>query len=138
MKRNLMILSLVVAVTFIGSFALAGSGARMRITVPFNFYVEDQLLPAGDYTFEMISDLAPRGSRVFIKPYAGVGMFLSSTVPGKDDQESVLLFNKYGSRYFLSSISILGTKATVKTRTVEREYRARMQNQSDVATIALK
>jgi hypothetical protein len=47
MKKNLAILSMVVVLGLMAAFSYAGAGAGMRINVPFDFYLEDQLFPTG-------------------------------------------------------------------------------------------
>jgi hypothetical protein len=60
------------------------------------------------------------------------------TRPGTDAIDSKLLFNKYGNKHFLSSVSIQGFKAGVKMQKLERELRAQLQKQSNVVNIAQK
>jgi hypothetical protein len=138
MKKNLVVLSLVAAFTLMTSFAFAGSGAAMRINVPFDFYAGSQQMPAGEYTFEMASGITQTGSLVTIRTHKGVGMCMLVTHPGQDAIDSKLLFNKYGDKHFLSSVSIQGFKAGVKMQKLEKELRAQFQKQKDVVTIAQK
>lgn len=138
MRKNLVVLSLVVAFTLMASFSFAGSGAAMRITVPFDFYAGNQQLPAGDYTFEMASGITQTGSLVTVRTREGVGICMLVTQPGNDAINSKLLFNKYGNSHFLSSVSIQGFKAGVKMQKLERELRAQFQKQGSVVTIAQK
>jgi len=138
MRNNLVVLSLVAAFTLMASFGFAGSGAVMRITVPFDFYAGSEQLPAGEYTFEMASGIEKTGSLVTIRTQKGVGMCMLVTRPGTDAIDSKLLFNKYGNKHFLSSVSIQGFKAGVKMQKLERELRAQLQKQSNVVNIAQK
>jgi len=138
MRKNLVVLSLVAAFTLMASFGFAGSGAAMRITVPFDFYAGSEQLPAGEYTFEMASGITSTGSLVTIRTQKGMGMCMLITQPGTDAIDSKLLFNKYGDKHFLSSVSIQGFKAGVKMQKLEQELRAQFQKQKDVVTIAQK
>jgi len=136
MKRNLLVLSLVVAFTLMVSSAFAGSAA-MRITVPFEFYAGTDKLPAGEYTFEMASGLEQTGSMVTIRTAEGTGMCMLLSVPGADPTYSKLLFNKYGSKHFLSSVSIKGYKSDLKMQKLEKELRAQSAQSPNLVTIAL-
>jgi|WetSurMetagenome_2_1015567.scaffolds.fasta_scaffold44547_2 hypothetical protein len=136
MKRNLLVLSLVVALTLMAASAFAGAAA-MRITVPFDFYAGADLLPAGEYTFEMASGLVQTGSIITIRSINGAGVCILLSRPGSDPSYSKLLFNKYGSRHFLSSVSIQGFKAGLRMEKLERELQAQSSQPNGVVTIAL-
>ena len=130
MKRNLVLLTLVAVLVVMASFASAGAGAAMRIHVPFNFYIQDQLLPAGDYRFEMGSGPSAVPSLVTVQDPDGTGMIMLTTPGGLDSDSdlSVLRFNQYGDKYFLSHVSIRGHKANVKMFNLEKELRSQYQN----------
>jgi hypothetical protein len=138
MRKNLVVLSLVAAFTLMASFGFAGSGAAMRITVPFDFYAGSEQLPAGEYTFEMASGITQTGSLVTIRTQKGAGMCMLVTHPGQNAVDSKLRFNKYGDKHFLTSVSIQGFTAGVKMQKLEKELRAQFQKQKDVVTIAQK
>jgi hypothetical protein len=135
MKSNLMILSLLVAFTLMASFGFAGTAA-MRVTIPFDFYAGSQQLPAGDYTFQIGSSLVPTASQVTVRTQKGAGICVLLTNSGTDAGSGKLLFNKYGNKHFLSSISIHGFKAGVPTQKLEKELKAQSQDQPGIVTIA--
>jgi len=140
MRKNLVVLSLVAAFTLMASFGFAGSGTAMRITVPFDFYLEDQLLPAGDYRIEMGSGFVPTASMVTIRAVDGTGIriLLTLSETGSGDDSSYLKFNRYGERYFLSSVSIGNNKAKVKMYTLEKELRSQNQESQVTTLVAQK
>ena len=123
MRHYLVILTLVAVLAIAAGFGFSGSSVGMRINVPFDFYAGDQQLPAGEYTFLMESGLAATGSKVVVRSPNGEGLFFLITRPGRDETASRLLFNKYGSRHFLSSVSIQGFKASVRIAKLEKELR---------------
>ena len=135
MKNSLIVLSLAAAITLMASFGFAGT-ATMRVTVPFDFYVGSESLPAGNYTFEMGSGLMPTASLVTIRTEDGTGICMFVTQTGTDANSGNLLFNRYGHKHFLSSISIRGFKAVLKTQALEKELRAQSYRESRVITIA--
>ena len=138
MRNNLVILSLVAALALTACVAFAGAPVGMRINVPFEFYAGDQRLPAGEYTFEMESGLVATGSRVTVQSKDGAGLFFMMTQPGTDEASSRLLFNKYGNRHFLTSVSIQGFKAAVSATKLEKELRAQITDQKNVVLVAQK
>jgi len=125
MKKNIIFLSLVVVLTMTVSIAYAGSAKSMVIYVPFEFYMGDQLLPAGEYNFEMNSRLMPTASVVFVRTDEGKGVRFLLTRPeaNKGSNQSNLSFNQYGERHFLSSVSIGVYKANIAMSKLEEELR---------------
>lgn len=137
MKRNLLGLSLIAVFVFTASLALAGS-TTMHITVPFDFYAGTEQLPAGDYVVTMQSGLGQTGSMIAIHSQDGNARCLLLTRPGTDPAADKLLFNKYGTRHFLSSISIHGFKASLRMQKHEKELQAQFLKDHDVVKVARK
>ena len=140
MKKNLVLWSMVAVFGLMASFAFAGAGIGMRINVPFNFYLEDQLFPTGEYSFEMDYGNYATGSHVVIWSTKGTDNRMLFTSPGTDRSTDLgqLSFNKYGERYFLSSIFIGGHKATLKTLRLEKELRGQMEKSPSTIAVAQK
>jgi hypothetical protein len=136
MKKNLVVLSFVVACTLFSSFALAGSGATLRINVPFDFYAGNQQLSAGEYVFEMGSGPIDSASLVKISTKDGAGICMLVTVPGSDNSDGKLFFHKYGNRHFLSGVSIQGSASGIPMIKLERELRAQAGRDLNTVTIA--
>jgi hypothetical protein len=138
MKKNLVVLSVVAALSLMSSIAFAGPGVAMHISVPFEFYLEDQLLPAGEYHFEMGSGSDAIASRVTVLSKDGEGIRMISTLPGNNaaPAESHLCFNQYGEKHFLSGVSIRGYNATLKVFKLERELRAQFEKAKSVTLVA--
>jgi hypothetical protein len=138
MNKNLVVLSFVAICTLFSAFALAGPGATLRVNVPFNFYAGTQQLPAGEYVFEMGSGPMDRASLVKVSTKNGEGVCMLVTLPGTDNADGRLLFNKYGNSHFLAGVSILGTKAGVPMMKLEKELRAKTERDGQAVTIALR
>jgi hypothetical protein len=140
MKKNLAVLSLAAALILIAGFSFADAGALMKIHVPFSFYAGDQLLPAGDYTFDMGSGFAPTASIVTIRSTEGSGIWRIAThpLPNRDGSSSQLQFNRYRDKHFLSSVSILAYKAGFREIKLEKELRAQAEKERNPVIIAQK
>jgi hypothetical protein len=138
MKKNLVLLSLVVVLSLMAGFAYAGSEVAMRINVPFDFYLENQMFPAGEYRFEMGSGNSAAASHVTVWATEGKEIKMLTTLPGIDAHATLnhLRFNSYGDKYFLSSISIRGHKATLKMFKLERELRSQLENAGNKTNVA--
>ena len=94
----------------------------MQVTVPFDFYVGDTMLPAGDYQVAtLVSNLVQVGNpdrHLFAAiPTIPVGKVLGEIVSPK------LIFTQYGREHFLSQMwwgnSSLGRVAIISKREAE-------------------
>jgi hypothetical protein len=130
MKRNLALVAFVAVM--LSGFAFAGIGTHFDVKIPFAFYIEDQLLPAGEYDFEM------GGSAIVIRAKDGTGVRLLATMSGANEKntEDFLRFHRYGDKHFLSNVAIGGHKANVKIAKTEREVRNRIEKAREVILAA--
>jgi hypothetical protein len=110
MKKALTI-GFVLCAVLLGAVAAASAStvARMRVEIGFAFYADNQLMPAGDYWFEIrplgVGTLA--GSPISIRSDEGaIYQFLSATAVGSQSKEmgTYVVFNKVGGSYFLRTI----------------------------------
>jgi hypothetical protein len=140
MKKNLVVLSMAVVLGLMAAFSYAGAGVGIRINVPFDFYLEDQLYSAGEYSFEMNSGNFATASQLTLWAIQGSQQKLALTNPGteKNMTANQLSFNKYGNKHFLSTVSIGGHKATVRMFKLERELRSQMDKNPTTITVAQK
>lgn len=98
---------------------VATTGARAddeiietSLKVPFSFIVGDVRLPAGDYTVREVST----GEDVLeIVSVDGHHVALASTIPGASgpEDQTQLVFQKFGSDYFLARITHDGNERDV-------------------------
>ena len=138
MKKNRVLLSAVAAFILMSSVALAGSGVVMKIHVPFDFYVGDQLMQAGVYSFEMGSGLAATASVVKIRPEQSAGIICLTTPDLSGSGPDHLRFNQYGEKRFLSAVSIRGFEAKFKMFQLERELRTGIEKAGRTILLAAK
>ncbi len=135
MKKTFVPVSFVAIVTFMAVLASAGSAVVLRGDVPFDFYVENQLLPAGEYHFEMGSIGGATASNVAIRAKDGMVAAFVATKPGLNGStiSAQLSFNHYRGKYFLSSVECPGYKANLRKTKHEKE----MMIQPETERIAL-
>lgn len=138
MGRKLGLLSLVAVLIIMATVASAIAGVGLRAKVPFAFYAENQLLPAGDYRFEMGSVGSALASSVTIRAKDGKGIRLILARPeaDRDAASHCLQFNQYGDTSFLTSVSISGHKANFKMVKLEKELKSQAQEAKSIAIIA--
>jgi hypothetical protein len=102
MKRQ-GLLSLILGVVLLPSLAYTqGVSGAVAANIPFAFTVNSTTLPAGSYTIRNLG----RGNDVLqISSYeAKAGMLTTAIHSGKKSDRTVLVFHRYGDRYFLKSI----------------------------------
>lgn len=86
------------------------NGVSIRANIPFEFSVGDKLLPAGEYRIQQVnpsSDLA----MLQIANANGEARVLVrvQSMRAGDTNRTALVFNRYGSNYFLSTLAIEGS-----------------------------
>jgi hypothetical protein len=95
------------------------------VRIDFDFYAGKKLMPAGDYIVSLLSN-GNTQKLILIQQQDGKSQAIIASVPNQnkaDRKPGAILFNKYGSQYFLAGVqlgdgNILHT--AVKTR-AERE-----------------
>jgi hypothetical protein len=137
MKKTLVLLSFAVILAGMATLAFPGSAVVTRGEVPFAFYVDNQLLPAGEYDFEMGSTGGATTSSVAVRTKDGSVLAFVATRPGSVGSTiaNQLIFNRYNGRYFLSSVECSGHKASLKASKQEREMMSQLV--TDYVALAL-
>jgi hypothetical protein len=95
MTRMIVVLALAVPI-------FAQHSGSMKVTVPFNFVVENDRLKAGDYTIERVTN-----GRLRIRNNDGSvsTVFLAMPAQGTVTPEKAhFIFHRYGGEYFLAKI----------------------------------
>jgi len=129
MKKALALV-VVLAAVLLGAVATASAATmdRMRVEIGFSFYANDQLMPAGDYWFEIrslgVGTLA--GSPIAIRSAEGpVFQFLPATAVGSERYEvgTYVMFNKVGGSYFLRTVQQGELRGTLPKSRSEKEIK---------------
>ena len=113
-------------------FALAGLGTvqgamaqsyRVKASIPFNFVVGSNKLPAGTYTFS-----SPDNVALDVQNDKRHATVLSSVRADDVKSEKVrLIFNMYGDQYFLSKILCPSSNLNLKLPVSKLEKKMRSQ-----------
>ena len=131
---------------FITTVAVASAQAQnaptVSVTIPFGFEVAGKTLPAGDYQLRM------EGSRSTLKiqnhDTLRTTFVTISPLQRTDIQnQSKLVFNRYGNQYFLSQVWIAGRSSgeEVRQSSTERGIRrelAALKQRAGTVTIAAR
>ncbi len=130
MKTTMTVAMVLGAVLLVGTLCMAVAPAQiLRVDIPFEFYVGKDLLPAGQYIFEMQSTTgySATASSVFIRRGDGEALRWVWTMPNQalpGDPTNQLTFHRYGDAYFLSKVECNGYKADLRVTPRERELLA--------------
>jgi hypothetical protein len=119
-KQTLYHIAVLVLFLFFGSLtASAHPEFLMTVQVPFDFQVNEKLLPAGKYEIQR-DPLNPR-ILVIQSPERKIWVAVH-TIPhslSKEPAQTSLLFTEYGAKHFLSEVTVLGREdgfALVKSK----------------------
>lgn len=141
--KRLSMLSVLVMVSALSTFAQVGR--QFTVTIPFNFYAAGKTLPAGQYhvgrsTQNSAEGLVLRGT----DGRAGVFTLTKGIPTEKAQQQSKLLFRRYGDQYFLAEVWISGMStgrglpSSRKERLIAQEIAKHGNNPKKVAVVANK
>ena len=116
MKKTLAFLSFVVILATMASLATAGSAVVLNGEIPFDFYVGNQMLPAGEYHFEMGRFTEATTSSITVRSKDGKVLAFVTTRPGVSDgrTSNQIIFNSSDGNYVLASVECPGYKANLK------------------------
>jgi hypothetical protein len=111
---------------------------NMQATIPFDFQIGSTVLPSGEYS------IRHSGGVLFVKQTGGAhkgGFFMTvgEDRPVGSSASGTLLFNRYGSTYYLSKVWPAGSKEAQATPKTPREKElASHIGQPGTSTVALR
>ena len=145
MLRLFAIITLLVTVAFASALASVSAqtpGHNITANVPFEFNVGDKALPAGSYAIGRNNSDGTQ-LRISNRDTNGSTSRLTQTVQAIEPKEqSVLVFKRYGDRYFLSQIWEAGERVgrqmlkSKSERAMEQELAKNEENAETVTVIA--
>src|SRR5271167_3367417 len=135
--RTRMLLTIALLLGAVSVYTQAENVPFVKVSIPFNFTVGTQTLPAGDYTISH-SDVHPQ-SVIWLQSSDGKHVAVVSTRPryALDPSASTrLIFQHSESEYFLSQIWTLGSTSGSELLSSNRAKElAKNGSSGDVATI---
>ncbi len=122
---NILAISTLVVVGMVATASAQEPTRTKDVKIDFDFYAGKKLMPAGEYIVKLLPNTTTH-KLILVQQVDGKKQSIVTSVPNQNKanfKPGVLVFNKYGSKYFLSgvqlgSVDVLHT--TIKTRT-ERE-----------------
>jgi hypothetical protein len=137
MKRQILrfaaTLSIVIGLSVAGFAAL---GARIDAKIPFDFMVGNKQFPAGKY-------LVKQGSGTGTSVIRGldnkkIATFMTYKGSNNTEQETKLVFNRYGNQYFLSQVWDETTDTVIEIPKSSAERKAAKVGSENVAENAVE
>ncbi len=122
------------------SGAFAQSSEVLIANIPFSFHIGQLILPAGEYVVKPVSTTANKYIKIRSVDSAHIMMLLTVPVGTKSgDQDAKLVFNQYGSHYFLSKIvsPLDGINEMLFRGRLEKEFAANTGKQASSIEVAL-
>ena len=133
-KATLLMFSMIVAAQ------VARAEQAMLVNIPFEFVAGNSVLPAGEYR---VQKLDSNSAVLLIRcsdPRASVVLTTNAAVANDLQTESKLVFNRYGSRYFLSQVwtagSSRGRQLLKSRREKEITQVAKTETKAEVTLVA--
>ena len=124
---------LIAFITLMASSFAVAADKQLGAGIPFDFYVEDQLFPAGDYLFA----ISERVLTVRSKDSANVGMHMMVSGAKRSGENDFLQFNRYGDQHFLSSLAMGSRLSVAMAAKKEKQLRTEVSN-ANLLSLPLK
>ena len=137
--------NLLLIVVAASSFAIAGgTAARAQVVdtivadIPFGFTVRDATLPAGEYSIKRIDSVDPSVMEISSADGAKLVFLVGSAQATKQPEQTKLIFDRVGDRYFLSEIFEEGNNSGVELKKSRAERELEKEGaMSQIHTIAV-
>ncbi len=96
---------------------------QMTVKVPFPFHNGSQILPAGEYTVSLNSD-----HLILLRGPSGGGFAMTNPEEARTpSKNSRISFRKYGDRYFVHEVWLIGSNTGVECVKTKSEKRAQTE-----------
>jgi len=136
-KNIRMLLAIALLLGAVSVYTQAENVPFIRVSIPFDFTVGNQTLPAGDYTISD-SDVHPQ-TFIWLQSLDGKQLAVvhtQQTFALNPSARTQLIFQHSGGEYFLSQVWTLGSTSGREVRLSDRAKElARNGSSDDVATI---
>lgn len=137
--RAIALLSLLLSLAALS--ARAQSTSSVVITIPFDFKVAGKTLPAGDYIVRRSTQASAEGLLIRRTNSRASAFILTKPVQaGAKQEDSKLVFNRYGNQYFLSQVWTSGRsfgRELFKSRQERSLEREMARNGAEPQTVAV-
>jgi len=133
---------MLIGVLAVTAEAQSVNGVSLRANIPFEFSVGDKLLPAGEYRIQQVNPSSDLATLQFATVNGDARVLVRVRSIRGNAKRTALVFNRYGSSYFLSTLAIEGATDAWQApkshaeRSVGRELAALKISAETVAVLA--
>jgi hypothetical protein len=100
---------LLIGVLAVTAGAQSMNGVSIRANIPFEFSVGDRLLPAGEYRIQQVNPNSDVAMLQIVNANGDARVLVRvRSMRARNTNRTALVFNRYGSNYFLSTLAIEG------------------------------
>ena len=117
------------------STVLAQSGPQAIANIAFAFEANGKVLPSGQYA--LAERTTTSGIFLLTNEQTRKGIFVNGHAPEMRQNESKLVFHRYGDHYYLSQVWIDGTGYTLSMGRHEKEMAA-LKGVVEMATVSVR
>lgn len=140
MKYTTRILMLTLTLLPMLAAAQMQTDTKLQSQVPFDFMIGSKTIPAGQL---IVEPAIPGASTLILRNWAAKVNMLSTVTRAETKSaaaSNVLVFHKYGHRYFLTEVKVEGSRTTYRLpeSKAEAELQAQNVNAPDEILLALK
>ena len=140
MKKRAFVTATLFVLSILAAAQVAQAKEPMSVNIPFQFVAGDVTLPAGEYRVEKLDG----NSAVLLihcsDPNTSVMVMTHAAQAKKLQTQSILVFNRYDNRYFLSQVwtagSIRGRQLPKSPREKELARVASIETKAEVTLVA--
>ena len=103
-------LLMVIGIWVVTAEAQSVNGVSIRANIPFEFSVGDKLLPAGEYRIQQVNPSSDVAMLQIANANGEARLLVRvQSMRARNTNRTALVFNRYGSNYFLSTLAIEGS-----------------------------
>ena len=103
-------LLMVIGIWAVTAEAQSVNGVSIRANIPFEFSIGDKLLPAGEYRIQQVNPSSDVAMLQLANANGEARVLVRvQSMRARDTNRTELVFNRYGSSYFLSTLAIEGS-----------------------------
>jgi hypothetical protein len=137
MKLRAILMAAAIATTFLASTRVASAQQQVVATIPFAFAAGAANLPAGDYNVKVTEANGMLRLTNLDNPKISAFVPANPAVSSGIQDQSKLIFNRYGDRYFLSQVWTAGNSTGKQLLKTAREKESAMIAKADTSQVVL-
>ena len=121
MKNRILVMASMLVLCSFAATQAARAQEPLAVNIPFAFVAGETTLPAGEYRVQKLDGSSAVLLIRCAEPRSAIMVVTNATRTGKQQEQSKLVFHKYGEHYFLSQVWNAGSSNGRELRKTQRE-----------------